>query len=368
MRVVFPYPLDFGLFPDIYEYVTILQRKGVDATYIGWTPKDESRGSFVKSIANHIKAINPDIVHVFHFRGSGLLPLIVRDKKIKWIIDIRTIHVENSRLQTDRFFWLKDRMTWLEAQIYDYIFALTPYIKSKLQPSLRPITLVPLGGSWERFNPKSRDHIRNQVRHELGIPEDAVVLLYSGSLSPTRRVDVIIEAFARACQLWSKNNVRLIIAGGVRGNVEMTKKVVNELIKFAEAKGITEKVVFTGHRTYEEACQFYHAADVGISYLPPQSAYAYQPPTKIIEYMMAGLLIVSNRIPGVEEVVKGVDSAILCDDSAEGLAFGIIKSLEIKQNGELFRQLVNDARDKVRWRDWSLIIERYVMPIYEKLA
>ncbi|MEM4655251.1 MAG: glycosyltransferase family 4 protein, partial [Thermosphaera sp.] len=299
MQVVFPYPLDFRLFPDIYEYINILQRRGVDAKYIGWSLKGESIISFVKSIVNHIRTINPDIVHVFHFRGSGLLPLIVKNKRIKWVIDIRTVHVQSSRFQTDRYFKVKDRVTWLEAQMYNYIFVLDSYLKSKFQPSLRPMAIVPLGGSWERFDPRMRDGIRSQVRAELGVPGDAVVLLYSGSLSPTRRVDVIVEAFARACRLWARDNVRMIIAGGVRGNAEMSKKAINELISLAQAEGIGEKVVFTGHRPYDEACQFYHAADIGISYLPPQSAYAYQPPTKIIEYMMAGLLVVSNKTPGV---------------------------------------------------------------------
>lgn len=368
MQVVFSYPQEFGLFPDIYEYVTILQRKGVDARYIGWSLKGGTGSSFVKSVANHIRVIRPDIVHVFHFRGSGLLPLLVRDKRIRWVIDVRTVHVQNRRLQTDVFFGLKDRLTWLETQMYDHIFVLTPYLKRKFQPSLRPMTIVPLGGSWARFDPSNRDSIRNQVRRELGVPEDAVVLLYSGSLSPTRRVDIIVEAFSRACRLWSRNDVRLIVAGGVRSDAEMSREVIDQLRRLAEEKGVGGKVVFTGYRPYEEACQFYHAADIGISYLPCQSGYAYQPPTKIIEYMMAGLLVVSNRTPGVEEVVEGARGAVLCGDSADELALGIVRALEIKQEKQLFRELVEDAQDRVRWRDWSLIIERYVLPIYEKLA
>lgn len=368
MRVIFIYPQEFGLFPDIYEYVTILQRKGIDVEYIGWSLKGETQRSFVISVANHIRSLKPDIVHVFHFRGSGLLPLLVRVKGIKWIVDIRTVHVQNSRYQVDRLFCLKDRITWLESQMYDHICVITPYLKSKFQPSLRPVTIVPLGGSWERFNPKNRDSIRKKVRRELDIPEEAVVLLYSGSLSPTRRVDVIVDAFAKAHGLCGKCDLRLVIAGGVRGNSEMSRSVIEELRNLAEVKGIGRKIVFTWFWPYVEACRFYYAADIGISYLPPQSTYVHQPPTKIIEYMMAGLLVVSNKTPGVEKVVEGAASAILCGDSTEELAHGIVRALEIRQEKELFTWSVDEARGKVRWRDWSLIIEKYIIPIYEKLS
>ena len=365
LRVVFPYPQPYGAFPDIYEYVENLRKKGVDALYIGWKPK-ESRLQFLHKIASEIKNTKPDIVHVFHFRGAGVLPLLVRDNKIRWIIDVRTIHVENSRLEPERHPWLKTRITWLDAQIYEHIFVLTPTIKKYLLPSLRPITMVPLGASAKLLETGLKSKKRTEVRSALGIPGNAKVLLYSGALSPSRRIDYVIKAFAKLRE--HRENVHLLFIGGIRSvGADKERVIIKSYTNLCEQLCVQEYVHFTGWQPYQEALKLYVATDIGIVYLPPDTPFSLQPPTKLIEYMMAGLLSVGNDVPGITEFIEDCKTGILCGNTVDDLAYGMKRALQLLDVPDILENIKRNALEKVRNRDWSYIVEDFVLPTYRKV-
>ncbi len=366
MKVVFPYPQPYGLFPDIYEYVEHLRKFEVDTHYIGWRP-EEPRFPFLQQLVFKIKETNPDIVHVFYFRGSGLLPLLVHDKGTKWILDVRTIHVENKQLQPESRWRLKTRITWMESLFYDHISALTPTIRKLLQPNFRPITLVPLGASAqlkEGITPAER--VRR--RKELGIPLDGGVFLYAGSLSPSRQIDYLIRSFAKLYYEEGFRDAFFLIVGGVRAaSAEKEKEIMGNLKKLCSDLGITHRVVFTGWITYPEVLSFYPVADIGIAYLPKNTPYEFQPPTKLIEYMMAGLLPLGNDVPSIKELIEEGQSGILCGHTIEELTKGMKRSLMVLSQTDIATIMRQKAREKVKDRDWNTIVNKYVLPVYRDL-
>ena len=365
MKVLFPYPNIYGTFPDIFEYVENLRAMGIDAGYIGWKYTG-SRIEFLRQLASRIKEAEPDIVHVFHFRSSGLLPLLVRDGKIKWIIDVRTVHVENRRLEPEKYPWLKTRITWLETQTYNHIFALTPTIKKWLQPSIRPISLVPLGADVHKLRDLANVNSRMELRTKLGIPQDAKVFLYSGSLSPSRQVDKVIRAFAK---LVANGFISyFVFIGGVRSVDEQRECIIlKSYADLCERLGIGEYVRFTGWMPYDEAVKYYSIGDVGVVYLPPKTVYTTQPPTKLIEYMAAGLLAVGNNVPGVTEFIRDQETGILCENSVEELTEGMRRALQVLNDPQSLQRIKQTAWESVRDRDWKYIVQNYVMPVYMRL-
>lgn len=365
MKVLFPYPQPYGVFPDIAQYVEKLREAGVNAQYIGWKPK-ETRLEFLRKVAHEVRRASPDIVHVFHFRGSGLLPLLVRDKRIKWIIDVRTVHVENRRLEPEKHPWLKTRITWLETQVYNHIFALTPTIKKWLQPSIRPISLVPLGADVHKLRDLANVNGRIELRTRLGIPQDAKVFLYSGSLSPSRRVDKVIRAFA---DLVANGFISyFVFIGGVRSVDEQRECIIlKSYADLCERLGIEEYVRFTGWMPYNEAVKYYSIGDIGVVYMPPKTAHTKQPPTKLIEYMASGLLAVGNDVPGVTEFIRDEETGILCGNSVEELTEGMRRALQVLSHPQSLQRIKQTAWESVRDRDWKYIVQNYVMPVYMRL-
>ncbi len=367
VKVAFPYPQPYGVFPDIYEYVENLRGLGVDASYIGWRPTGP-RLQFLKQLAAKIEEANPDIVHVFHFRGAGLLPLLVRKRKMRWILDVRTIHVENKRLQPERHVWLKTRITWVESQLYDQIFVVTPTIRKYMQPSVRPITGVPLGASAARLRGGVTPGERQRLKEILGLPMDSRVLLYSGSLSPSRRVDHLIRAFAIVVKSGFPNTFFLIVGGVPAADSSTEKRVLMDLKNLCAELGVPDRVCFTGWLPYIEALRLYRVADVGVVFLPKGTPYELQPPTKLIEYMMAGLLAVGNDVPGVSQYIEDGRTGILCGNSVEELASGMKRALQIiVEQPEMLDKMKHEAYCKVKRFDWSNIVKDHVLPIYLQL-
>jgi glycosyltransferase involved in cell wall biosynthesis len=384
MRVLFPYPREFGFFPDIYEYVTLLREFGIDAFYVGkmdamqkeipsyafhTSERDMNNQDFVRFASEIVDKIDPDLVHVFHFRSSGLLPFRNRHHPhTKWLMDVRTVHVLNRNHSIDPFFPLKDRITWLETQAYDRILALTPEIKKRMWPSLKPVQIVPLGASWERFNPPNQDVLRRITRARLGISDDAPVILYAGSLSPTRKLCRVIDAFARV--LTQHPETRLVVVGGEVGKAPDEDAFIRVLKHQAGELGINKNVLFVGRRPYPDMSPFYTMADIGISYMPLGTPHQYQPPTKVIEYMMAGVLVVSNQTPAIRALIADEINGLLCGDEVEQLADGLSKALTLlfPQNRQHLQEIKAAARNSMRNRDWRIIVRDHLIPLYNCLC
>ena len=384
MRVLFPYPREFGYFPDIYEYVTLLRERNIEAYYVGiQNSRDGSNNppyaihlaeggvskiDFINFVSEQIVQIKPDIVHTYHFRGCGILPLKARKSAQKWIVDVRTIHVETQGLKIKSDFWIRDRLTWLETQTYNYIFALTDLIRKKLSPSLRPVEIVPLGANAHRLNPVNKEMIRAETREKLNIPIDAPVILYAGSLSPTRHLDKVIKAFALVNGIFP--NVKLLIVGGEPGQNPAVDSSLIPLRQLTEQLSISESVLFTGRVPYSGIPGFLATADIGISYMPCGTPHQYQPPTKLIEYMMAGMVAASNDIPAVRGIVEDNVDGILFGESEEEIAHGLRRSLEFlnPQNLDAYFNLTTNAAKAVLDRDWNQIVDKRLIPRYEKLC
>ncbi len=384
MRILFPYPRQFGYFPDIFEYVTLLRERGLEAYYVGinqgqsetdqppfaihFPHKDVSTKDFVRFVGQQATNIKPDIVHAFHFRGCGILPLLARNSVNKWIVDVRTIHVETQDLKITSDFWLRDRLTWLETQTYDHIFALTHTIQQKLNPSLRPIEIIPLGASFSRLNLADKDLVCRDIRNQLNIPMDAPVLLYAGSLSPTRRLDKIMGGFALTLEQFP--NAKFVVVGGELGYDPHTDPLINSLVQLAKKLGVSANVLFTGRVPYADIPNYFAMADVGISYMPLGTPHQYQPPTKLIEYMMAGMIAASNKIPAIDELVEDNVNGILFGETEEEIANGLRRSLDLlnPDNQDIYLQMTTNSQTAVLDRDWQHIVDERLIPQYEKLS
>ncbi|MEM7114010.1 MAG: glycosyltransferase family 4 protein [Chloroflexota bacterium] len=384
MRILFPYPQAFGYFPDIFEYVTQLKALGIEAFYVGLKSasvceempphaihlcqQTVSKTQFIKFVHQQIAEVKPDIVHVFHFRGCGVLPVASRKWAKKWLIDVRTIHVETQDFRVKSDFWLRDRLTWLETQSYNQILALTKTIEGNLKPTVRPVDTLPLGASLSRLNSANKSQLRCEIRQELNIPSSAPVLIYAGSLSPSRQISKLIKAFSRVLSRYP--NARLLMVGGSIGYVAETDPLVQSLFKLGLAEGLASHLIFTGRVPYVEIPAYLAAADIGISYMPLGTPHQFQPPTKLIEYMMAELVVVSNEIPAIEDLITDDVNGILFGESEEEIVRGFSRALTLlnSENQDAYSRVIAEAKQSVIFRDWRNIVENKLIPIYERLS
>jgi N-acetyl-alpha-D-glucosaminyl L-malate synthase BshA len=198
----------------------------------------------------------------------------------------------------------------------------------------RPIDVIP-----NFFTPGTPTRTREQIRHELGIT-DEFLILHMSNLRPTKRIDLLLRIIAGAEK---RQQLRLLILAG--GPFDAYEPLLHEL-------GIRENVIV---RTAVEPIENYlNAADAGI-YTSEVESFGLS----ILETMFFAKPVLAFRVGGIPEVV---------DDAGSLHEFGNIRSMataldQLIESPEAARNL----GDKARARAQSQFTAINVVPHYEAI-
>lgn len=118
-----------------------------------------------------------------------------------------------------------------------------------------PIHVVPSGIALEQHKQRISKEERSHRRTELGIPEDALVLLNLGRLGTEKNLTELVELFAMARAQNDKLMLLIVGDGPARKELEET----------AQRLGVRDQVIFTGMVTPEEVHAYYQLGDVFVS-------------------------------------------------------------------------------------------------------
>lgn len=170
----------------------------------------------------------------------------------------------------------------------------------------RPIRVIPTGVEL----PCLEQYDRAAVRDSLGIPRDAVVLLYVGRVAKEKNLPFLFEVYRRVFDAhpgaWA-----LIVGGGPE---------MESLKALARSRGIAERTVFTGMVPKAETTRLYAGADI--------FTFASVTETQglvVAEALASALPVVAVRAMGVADMVREGTDGFLCppevDDFAERVLF-----------------------------------------------
>ncbi|MGY1740900.1 MULTISPECIES: D-inositol-3-phosphate glycosyltransferase [unclassified Blastococcus] len=123
----------------------------------------------------------------------------------------------------------------------------------------RRTLVVPPGVDLDRFRPADRTAARRAV----GLPEDAVVLLFVGRIQPLKAPDLLLEAAARmlADDPALRDRLRVQVVGAPSGSGLEAPRQLQEL---AAALGIADLVTFLPPQPPDRLAEHYRAADVAV--------------------------------------------------------------------------------------------------------
>jgi glycosyltransferase involved in cell wall biosynthesis len=153
---------------------------------------------------------------------------------------------------------------------------------------------------------------RAEVRRDLSIDEDAVLLCAVGRLSREKGQDVLIDAFARIAPRHPALQVALAGDGPDRLSLEAR----------STALGVRARVHFLGHQPH--VARVYTAADIIV--LPSRSEGM---PNALLEAMATGTPVIAAAVGGVPEVAHdGHDAWLVPSDDPPALAASIEDAIE----------------------------------------
>ena len=162
---------------------------------------------------------------------------------------------------------------------------------------------------------------RQEARQKLDLPQDKIVVVYTGHLYAWKGVDTLAQAAAQLPQ-----DIRIYMIGGTEREIEELK----------ERQNITGNVVLLTPRSRDEIAIWLKAADLLV--LPNSGkekiSEKYTSPLKLFEYMASGTPIVASDLPSIREILNE-SLALLCPpDEPQSLADAINKSFKDKTAAE----------------------------------
>ena len=300
----------------------------------------------IAAARQRIKKQDYDLVHVYAFRGCGILPLMLRSAAKHWILDIRTGNVSH----TDFWANIADKLTAIESKCYSAYIALDEYVGYKVLGKHAKFHVVSVGADLHKFQPIQKDNFRVQA----GLPTAIPFVIYIGSLDVRRKPDILLEAFALAMR--TCHSAKLLIVGD--------DGAIPRLSSLAKRLGIDEQVIFTGYVPYNEIPNYIACADIGLAYVPNTPEYFYQPPLKTAEYLACGLPTIATDTDGNKYFVQHEVNGLLVNDSVESVAAAIERLLT---DAKLYARTKNEARSSVTQHDWDNIVSNRLIPFYESL-
>jgi glycosyltransferase involved in cell wall biosynthesis len=183
--------------------------------------------------------------------------------------------------------------------------------------------------------------VQNDVRAELGIPDDAPTIGAIAILRPQKALWVLVEAAARLRETFP--DLRVLVAGeGVGDEPARIKALVAE-------RGLADTVHLLGHRSDVPAVLA--ALDVAVLSSDFEGA-----PLSVLEYMAAGKAIVATDVGGVAAMVTDEGGLLVPRRDPAALADAIASLLRDPARRDRMGRL-NRERQRSEF-DWTASIRR----------
>jgi glycosyltransferase involved in cell wall biosynthesis len=154
---------------------------------------------------------------------------------------------------------------------------------------------------------------RDRVRAELGLPQGAPIIGYTGLTFAYRGLDLLVQAFAQVRQ--KHPDAILALVGGRPHEIE-------ELKALASRCGLPDaSVLFPGPVAQPVAALYLNASDVLV--IPETVTTMTASPLKLFEYMAVGKPIVCKEMPALREILDDDSAVFFKASDVEALARAI---------------------------------------------
>lgn len=240
------------------------------------------------------------------------------------------------------------------ARLADRVTTINPENERLLVESGIPVdrqASIPNGIDMEVFRPPTADE-RRQAREELGLDQEAVVVLYLGRLVPFKRVDLLIDAWQRV----RSDQPRALVVVGTGSTADALR---------GQAAGLGSDARFDGPT--QDSSRYLRAADVFVLPSGDHSLQQYEGlSVALLEAMAVGLVPIVTEGPGND---------VLVPDESFGLRFpiGDVDALTNRLESALHdpglrARISRCAQDRVRSRYADEAVAREMLRVYRSVT
>ncbi|GAB3667922.1 hypothetical protein GCM10027589_34090 [Actinocorallia lasiicapitis] len=178
------------------------------------------------------------------------------------------------------------------------------------------------------------------VRAAAGVAEDVPLLVYSGWMARERGVGTAVAALTELPE------VHLALVSG------FANKVLDELLIYAKQLGVDERIHVVPYVPQHAVPDYLSSADIGLICSQRTMNYEISLPTKLAEYLHAGLPLVTSDVRTVKAYVEGngVGVTFTADDP---VAFAKAVREALDSRAELAANITEPLLAELSWEQQS---------------
>ncbi|MBO1224086.1 MAG: glycosyltransferase [Candidatus Scalindua sediminis] len=294
-----------------------------------------NRLTFLYNSLQYINNIRPAILLIGYFPLSFLLGVSGRIRNIVTIIDIRSGSIRKR--------WrLNNYLLRVECLFFTNI--------SIINESLSNFLKIP----------KSKNYVYSVgfQKRLLTILEKTFReynLLYVGSLV-SRQLFLTIYAFDRFCNDHPELKLKYKIVG--YGGLEDEEMIIQAI----QNSRNSDKIIFEGYKTSDELFSDFQEFNIGISFIPDNEYFQFQPPIKTYEYLAAGMPVIATNTYENLKILSKYNSIII-HATEEGFYDGLEKMIE---KASIFNSY--KIQEPIRHFSWDVVSFKYEEFLRGKLS
>jgi glycosyltransferase involved in cell wall biosynthesis len=322
-----------------------------------------------RHVAGLVRRRRIDIVHGRAHVGAAICALVKKRTGARLIFDIRGFNPEE---YVDAGVWsenglkykLSKRAERAMLKTADGFVILTDRAKTILFPNAteqdsrgRPIEVIPCCVDTERF--ASAASSREQTRHRLGL-DGRNVIVYVGALGGTYLSHELAQFLASAVRRDARTFAMIL-----------TQSDPISIKDSLRATGVSDNDCLIKRVSPVEIPSYLSASDLAVSFIRPSYSKIASSPTKIPEYLMAGLPVICNAGVGdCDEVITTDRVGVLIDDLTEtGFDRTLDQAIALKADPHVSNRCRESARRRfdisnVGGARYCRLYERVMSPNY----
>ncbi|MGI8787094.1 MAG: glycosyltransferase [Pyrinomonadaceae bacterium] len=256
-------------------------------------------------------------------------------------------HIANSPYTAEEFYEAVDKSKNPRRSDWFFNFCWR-FFKSPRVPFEERIFVCPRGVNVEQFSPdRKSDAVKKEMRTRAGIPDDAVILLYAGRISPEKNINSLPDMMEILAKDTDKD-FRLLVAGaGPQA----------DWLREETQKRISGKIVQFGHLDKETLSNYYANCDVFV-HPNPREPFGIAP----LEAMASGVPTLAPNAGGLLAYATN-ENAWLVAPTAKDFADAV---REIITNEDLRNRKIERAFEAVRANTREISTDR-LLATYDKI-
>ena len=298
------------LLVDKVQYHSIVHQGGK----LGWL-------TYLKKSADYARSLNPDVVMLLHSAAAPITMLLGNVPSCLYWNE----HPSNLMHMPHGFSPIKRVITWAMQQLI--------FTGAKRANLVLPIgedheaDLLAHGIPAEKMELQYMgvaDHFARASQQAVSDKEASTLkLVYTGTVSAARGRDVMLDAMHQVVANNLYINVHLRIVGASDQELVYCHQKIEKL-------GLQDHVEVLGRIPGNEVHQYLQQADAAICIWEPNPWNMFNPPTKLFEYLVAGLPVLASDIRTHTRYITHDETGLIFDYNTQGLAEAI-QTLERKR-------------------------------------